>query len=407
MIVRRFLVWVRSATPGQRADGVSALARTLLYADLSPEDRWEAETALTAMLDDPSPLVRRAMAEAFANAAEAPAHLVLALANDQSDIAALVLARSPLLGEHDLVDCAALGDDLVQIAIAVRPRLSASVSAALAEIAGPEALTALADNRDAEIAPASLARMVERHGDNAALREALLARPDLPLDVRQAVSVALARHLSAFVVGAGWLSAERCERAVREARERTAVALGGDASPEDARRLVAHLRRSGQLTPALILRAILSRGLVLAEAAFADLTGLPPARVAGLLHDRRSVGLGPLYARAGLPQALRPAFEAAFAALREVGHAPCASAGAVLSRRMVERVLTACTHLPPAEAGKLMALLRRFEVEAAREDARETAEALADEAALDAVLASMPEVIADEVRRQRALPAAA
>ncbi len=35
------------------------------------------------------------------------------------------------------------------------------------------------------------------------------------------------------------------------------------------------------------------------------------------------------------------------------------------------------------------------------------AEALAEEAALDAVLASMPEVIADEVRRQRALPAAA
>jgi uncharacterized protein (DUF2336 family) len=407
MIVRRFLLWVQSASPGQRADGVSSLARTLLYAELSPEDRWEAETALTAMLDDPSPLVRRAMAEAFANASEAPPHLVLALANDQSDVAALVLARSPLLAEHDLVDCAALGDDVVQAAIASRPRVTAGLSAALAEIAGPEALTVLVDNHEAEITPASLARMVERHGDHAELREALLARPDLPLDIRQAVGVALSRSLAAFVVGNGWLSAERCERAVREAREKTTVALATAAPRADVQRLVAHLRRSGQLTPALILRAILSRGLAFAEAAFVDLTGLPPARVAGLIHDKRSGGLGPLYKRAGLPEALRPAFEAALAALRETGNADGVKVGAQLSRRMVERVLTACTHLPPAEAGKLMALLRRFEVEAAREDAREMAESLADEAALAAVLAYMPQAIAEAVRQQRDLQSAA
>lgn len=407
MIVRRFLIWVRSATPGQRADGVSALARTLLYADLSPEDRWEAETALTAMLDDPSPLVRRAMAEAFANAAEAPRHLVVALAGDQSDVAALVLARSPLLDDTDLVDCAALGDDVVQTAIAVRPRLSAGVAAALAEIAGAEALVALVENPGAEIGPSSLARMVERHGEDGALREALLARPDLPLDVRQAVAVALSRSLTAFVTGVGWLSPERCERAVREAREKTTVAMGQGAGPDEVRRLVSHLRRSGQLTPALILRAILSRGLPFAEAAFADLTGLPASRVAGLIHDRRAGGLGPLYRRAGLPEALRPAFEAALAAMRETGHAESPRAGAQLSRRMIERALTACAHLPPAEAGRLMALLRRFEVEAAREDAREMAESLADEAALAAVLAFMPGAIADHVRRQRALPPAA
>ncbi|KAA2237997.1 DUF2336 domain-containing protein [Salinarimonas soli] len=407
MIVRRFLSWVQSATPGERAEGVSSLARTLLYADLSPEDRREAETALTAMLDDPSPLVRRAMAEAFANAAEAPAHLVLALANDQSDVAALVLARSPLLDDHDLVDCAALGDEVIQAAVASRPRVSAAVAAALAEIAGPRALAVLVENHDAAVMPASLARIVERHGDDGALREALLARPDLPLEVRQAVSVALAQSLGAFVVGCGWLSPERCERAVREAREKTAVALATWADPGDAQRLVAHLRRSGQLTPALILRAILSRGLAFAEAAFAELTGLPPARVAGLIHDRRSGGLRPLYKRAGLPEALRPAFEAALAALRETGHVDGAKAGAQLSRRMVERVLTACAHLPPADAGKLMALLRRFEVEAAREEAREQAEAMADEAALAAVLAYMPQAIAEAVRQQRALPSAA
>jgi uncharacterized protein (DUF2336 family) len=79
MIIRRFLLWSRTASPGQRAEAVNALARAYLYSDMSPEDRWEAQTALTAILDDSSPLVRRAMAESFSNAAQAPRHLVIAL----------------------------------------------------------------------------------------------------------------------------------------------------------------------------------------------------------------------------------------------------------------------------------------------------------------------------------------
>lgn len=402
MIVRRFLLWCRSASPGQRAEAVASLARAYLYAELSPDEKWEAETALTAMLDDNSALVRRAMAEAFANATEAPRHLVVSLANDQSDIAALVLARSPLLADADLVDCAALGDDLVQTAIAMRWTLSPGIAAALAEIAGAEAVRALLDNPSAEITPSSFARIVERLGCEPSVREALLRREDLPLAVRQSVAVAVSEALSAFVVNCGWLSRERSDRIVREAREKTTVALTVDAQTQDVRGLVSHLRRSAQLTPALILRAVLSRGVVFAEAAFADLSGLPHERVSALLRERRGAGFAALYKRAGLPDSLRPAFDAALSAYREAGHMDAGPAGARLSRRMIERVLTACAHLSDDDAGKLIALLRRYEAEAAREEARGFADALADEAALAAVLEYMPAAVAQSVMRSRA-----
>jgi uncharacterized protein (DUF2336 family) len=149
-----------------------------------------------------------------------------------------------------------------------------------------------------------------------------------------------------------------------------------------------------QLTPALILRALLSRHLAFAEAAFAELSGLAETRVHGLLWDRRGAGLAPLYGRAGLPASLKPAFAAAVAALREARATDTPEAGARLSRLMIERVLSACDELPPEEAGKLMALLRRFEAEAARDEARLVAEALADEAALQAVLEHAPEALA-------------
>ncbi len=62
MIVRNFLQWVRTASAGERADATAALARAYLYSDLSPDDLGAAEGAMLMLLDDPSPLVRRARA---------------------------------------------------------------------------------------------------------------------------------------------------------------------------------------------------------------------------------------------------------------------------------------------------------------------------------------------------------
>jgi len=47
--------------------------------------------------------------------------MVLTLAGDHSDIAAIVLSRSPLLSDAELVDCAATSDSFAQSAIALRP----------------------------------------------------------------------------------------------------------------------------------------------------------------------------------------------------------------------------------------------------------------------------------------------
>ena len=91
------------------------------------------------LLDDPSPLVRHALADALASSADAPAAVMHALINDQPDIAALVLERSPLLLDSDLVDAIAVGDAELQSAIARRASLPPSVAAAIAEVGGAEA----------------------------------------------------------------------------------------------------------------------------------------------------------------------------------------------------------------------------------------------------------------------------
>src|ERR1700726_2374387 len=128
MIIRRFLHWVRTASAGERAEATSALARAYLYSDLSPDDRDAAEDAMITLLDDPSPLVRRALAEALAASPDAPHAVIHALASDHCDIAAVVLARSPLLIDADLVDLVANRDGTLQAAIAARAPLQRAVA---------------------------------------------------------------------------------------------------------------------------------------------------------------------------------------------------------------------------------------------------------------------------------------
>jgi uncharacterized protein (DUF2336 family) len=381
MIVRKFMQWAQTAPASQRADGASALARAYLYADLEADQRAEAEQALTSLLDDASPLVRQALAESFASASDAPRHIVLALADDQSDISSIVLGRSPLLSDSELIDCAAIGDAFAQSAIALRPRLSPPVAAALAEIGGREALISLAVNLGADLPEFSMHRMVERFGDDGEMREALLSRPHLPAALRADLVGAATKALFAFVTNCNWIPQERAERAAREVREKANViiAVSSEAEANGPQKLVAHLRASGQLTAALVMRSLLSGNMSLFEAALCELSGMPMTRVRGLAKDWKSAGFAALYRKAALPEKLLPAFRAALDALCVCGHDYPGSAR--LSRQMVERVMTACENSQSGFADKLFAVLRRFEAEAAREEARLEAPAFLEQSA--------------------------
>ncbi len=379
MIVRHFLQWVRTAPAGERAGATSALARAFLYSDLTPDDLGAAEGAMLMLLDDPSPLVRRALADALAASPDAPPAIVFALAADQPSIAAPVLALSPLFIDADLVDAAATGGPAVQAAIASRAALPRSVAAALAEVGTAESCLVLVENRDAHIAPLSIDRIVERFGHLAAIREPLLARDDLPVATRQTLVAKLSETLAGFVAGRAWLDIDHAQRVAREACEKATVAIAADSATSEIRPLIRHLRSTGQLTAGLILRALLSGNVVLFEEALAELADMPVARVSGLVHDRGTSGLRALFDRAKLPSSTFPAFKEAIAAMREGGFVSEPGDAARLKRRMIERVLTACEDQDLGELEPLLTLLRRFATEAAREEARLFCDELAAE----------------------------
>src|SRR6201991_2350051 len=381
MIVRQFISWIRTASAGERAEATRALARAWLISDLAQQDRAAAEGALLMLLDDPSPLVRQAMAEVFSRSSDARAAIVQALSLDQPSIALPVLEHSPLLIDADLVDLVATGNGEMQCAIARRIGLPASVCAALAEVGSAAAALELIENPYAELAPFSWDRIVERHGHLAVIRESMLVLEDLPGATRAALVAKLSETLAQFVVARNWLSEERAGRIAGEARDRSTLNIAARSRGDDMQGLVNHLRVTGQLTAGLILRALLSGNLDLFSYALAELSDLPLSRVASLLHDRGGASVHALLERAGLPGSPSAAFRVALDVCHEVGFADSMGAAARLRRKMVERVLTACESDSEATEA-LLILLRRFATESAREEARMFCDELVAEASV-------------------------
>src|SRR6202171_537826 len=287
MIVRQFLQCQRTASAAERADATSALARAYLYSNLSPDDRAAAEGALLMLLDDPSPRVGVPRAHALGSSEQAPPPGSLALAGDQPQIAAYVLEHSPLLVDADLVDAVATFGPQAQLAIASRLALPRSVSAAIAEVASPEAGVVVIENASTEIAPFSLDRIVERFGHLGAVREAMLVRPDLPAPTRQGLVAKLSQALAGFVTARAWLQEDRAQRMAKEACEKATVILAAVSPGHEIRPLVRHLRESGQLNAGLVLRALLSGNVELFVQALAELSDMPHVRVSALLDDPR------------------------------------------------------------------------------------------------------------------------
>jgi len=383
MIVRDFLDWVRTAPASQRAEATSALARAYLYSDLSADDDAAAEGAMLMLLDDASPLVRRALADALAASPSAPPAIMLALAADQPQIAAPVLALSPLFVDADLVDAVATGGGAVQAAVASRAGLPRAVAAAIAEVGTAESCLVLLENPDADLAPFSIDRIAERHGQLAAIREELLARADVAAATRLTLVAKLSDTLAGFVAVRQWLDPDHAQRIVREACEKATLVLAAEAPTPQMRPLVHHLRASGQLTGGLILRALLCGNIALFEEALSELTDMPVARVSSLVHGAGNSGLRALFDHAGLPSSTYPAFKEAIGAMREGGFDSEPGGGARLKRRMIERVLTRCEDEVLGEVEPLLTLLRRFATEAARDEARLFCDELVAEAYQD------------------------
>lgn len=372
MIVQHFLKWIDTARVTERAAAANALARAYIVSEMSFEDRCAAEAALTLLLDDPSPKVRQAMAEALALSPRAPQQIVAALAADQPEVASAVLALSPQLTDNDLIDLVASGSDEAQRLIASRARVSMGLSAAIAEVACARACVELVKNTGAAIASLSFRRMAERLGHEATLREALIGDHRLPGETRHMLLMKLGEALKDAPLVRALMGQARAERILREACTRASLTLIEATRQEEYAALVEHLRIRGDLTSAFLIRAVAYGRIDFFGAALVALSGQQEGRVRTLLASGRDLALTALFRSARLPDATHRVILRALKVWREVANGKRIAGPQEVTFLMLREIGEA-----GAVDGGVAGLLKAIHLEVLRENARGHALAIA------------------------------
>jgi uncharacterized protein (DUF2336 family) len=371
MVVSHFLKWIYTARVSERAAAASALARAYINADLPFEDRCADEAAMTLLLDDASSKVRLAMAEALSMSHHAPLQIISALASDQPEVASLVLARSPLLTDADLIDRVAGGQKAIQKLIADRPRVSMAVAAAIAEIGEPEACATLLANSGADIASLSFRRIAERHGHLPSVRESLISDARLPADCRHMLLIKLGETLKGSPLVLALMGRARTERVMRDACVKASMTLIEGTRQEEHAALIEHLRLRGDLTASFIIRTIAHGKVDFFGSALVALSQQSEQRVRALLAGGHDVALQALFRSAGLAAATHAIILRALKIWREVANGKRLAGVQEVSWLMLKELGG------QSAEGDLAGLVKSIHLDALRENARGHALAIA------------------------------
>ncbi|AMX92700.1 DUF2336 domain-containing protein [Mesorhizobium sp. M7A.F.Ca.US.014.04.1.1] len=371
VVVSHFLKWIYTAKVSERAAAASALARAYINSELPFEDRCAAEAALTLLLDDASSKVRLAMAEALSMSQHAPMQIISVLASDQPEVAGVVLARSPLLTDADLINRVASSPKATQKLIADRPLVSMALSAAIAEIGEADACAVLLANSGADIASLSFRRMAERHGHLPLVREALISDVRLPADCRHMLLVKLGEMLKTSPLVMAMMGAARADRVMRDACVKASVTLIEGTRTEEHAALIEHLRLRGDLTASFLIRTIAHGKVDFFGSALVALSQQSEQRVRALLAGGHDVALQALFRSAGLAGATHAIILRALKIWREVANGKRVAGVQEVSWLMLKEVGG------QSAEGDLAALVKSIHLDALRENARGHALAIA------------------------------
>ena len=291
-----------------RAHVAAKVARQFSDVKLLPRERVLAREILGYLVHDVAISVRESLARCLTDNAAAPRDIVLQLARDIDQVAIPVLARSPVLTDEDLVGLVYYGSPAKQKAIAGRLEVRAQVSEAIAFRGERTAVLTLVHNAGAVINEAAATILAKRYADDADVAVPLVKRGELPALLVERLIAMISEHIREYLVAEHDVDRRVAASLEEQARERTTADAIKRMNNYDLRALAAQLASNERLTATLILRAACAGEIRFVEAAFAELTAVPDERIWRLIHDVGALGFRAVYARAGMPEALYPAF---------------------------------------------------------------------------------------------------
>ncbi len=296
-----------------------------LSADAREQIRALTVEALEILAQDEFARVRRALAEAVKDVAEAPHHVIQRLAGDaELAVAAPVLEFSPLLTDEDLIEIieATTVSGAVS-AISRRAEVSGAISDAIAQTGDEEAVAALLANPSAQIREETLDWIVEGSREVETWQMPLAKRPKLPPRAARKLAEFVADSVLSMLHRREDLDAETAgliDKAVRARIEARSVSEVSEAAPGTAEgedgaapppgpsgldrghtaEYVQKLYTKGELTEARLEEQLASGNRAFVVHALALMAGMAPSLVTRIVDSQSAKAITSLAWKAGL-----------------------------------------------------------------------------------------------------------
>ncbi|HEX9791653.1 MAG TPA: DUF2336 domain-containing protein [Kiloniellales bacterium] len=262
---------------------------------LSDRERALMADILRKLIRDCEMAVRRDLSERLAKAGNPPHDLILALANDEIEVAQPILTDSQVLRDIELIQIIRHRTHQHQLAIAMRRSVSEYVSDALVETGNVDVIKTLLENQDAHISEATMEYLAEESQRVDSYQEPLINRHDLNPELAKRmylwVSAALRQHiLEHFEVHPGQLDdhLEGVAEAISQNPEQHPAPVS---ATQSATALANKLAKKKQITPDFLIQVLRQGEIALFEAMFGALSGLPAPRLQRVLYDSGGDGL--------------------------------------------------------------------------------------------------------------------
>jgi uncharacterized protein (DUF2336 family) len=245
-------------------------------------------------------------AERFADADDAPVALMRDLANHAFEVAAPVLTRSKALDDQTLLQIVGNQSQQHIKAVAQRESVSEALSDAIVQLGDDNALDALMRNEGADISRTSMEAAVDRARRNAVLHEAVVTRQDLPIDLLNDMYFVVETSLREQIMQRNAsVDPAALDAALAKARERLKRTVGDlSAEAKNAMGFIQSKKAAGELNARMLVSLYREAKQMHFLYGLAEVTGVDPETVSGILERRDVEALAMLCRAAGVERPL-------------------------------------------------------------------------------------------------------
>jgi uncharacterized protein (DUF2336 family) len=346
------------------------LAGLLDSSDTPELERDQVTPVLLKLVTDPERAVRETLAEELATVANLHQDMIFAVIADEDTIALPFLAATPALNSWHMQAILRVGDDARQKTVASRPDISLDAISFIVRAGSAVAAQALLSNIRAKLRPQDMQQIYARLGSNGDVVDRLLARSDLPLDIRILQARRAAVRMRQMMAERGWMPANDANDLVSDAEEGAVLQVLKEADVAGRAHGVQFLAGQNMLTPSLIVRAACLGETTVVAAALAHLSGQDQERIRSLIYTRGGHGIRSHLNRSMLPAACHAIIIASCDVAAQAREEDIRLDADTFGRRLLEELMLQFGTLGPRDQAKLMDYVGRFADDKVRKIAR-------------------------------------